>query len=631
MQPRRPKKRGSVCARSLGLALLLLRLAAAPQAAEPEARVLTLNGLDPDLSVVVTMSRAMRESLARDTERRVVYFSESLDSQRFSMAALEHDLVTLLEKKYQALPIDVVVVMSRLALDFYRQHGQRLWPAARVVFVGFLGHELQASGLPPGATAVVSDLDVSGTIAIARHLQPGARRIVVVSGVAEVDRAAEQLARQALAAPGGGVQVEFLSGLPLPELLDRVAAEPPDSIVVYLAQFRDRNGRPYEPHEVMRAIARTSRAPVYGAAETLLGLGTVAGSVASYESRGRLIGEQVRHALAGDPPDPARAVLAAPNGCAADARALQRWSLDERRLPSGCDIRFAEVSVWRQYGWQIGLTLAIVAAQSMLIASLISQRRRRRLAEKAELTQRAELSRAARFAMAGELTAAIAHEINQPLGAILSNADAGSLLLDSGVDRTAELREILSDIRRDDLRASEVIRRLRDLLGKHEVERKAIDLDEVVGELQGIMQAEARRRGIVLEIRRSGERLVTMADRVQIQQVLVNLVLNAMDAVADAAEARRTVEVSVVKGGRGAMLAVRDRGHGIAPEHRDRLFDSFFSTKPNGMGLGLSITKTIVEAHGGRVWVESGPGEGTVFRAEFPLTVTGGEPSPQPA
>jgi signal transduction histidine kinase len=462
-------------------------------------------------------------------------------------------------------------------------------------------------------------------------LQPDAGRIVVVSGVAEVDRRAEQQAREALAGLLERVPVEFLSGLPLPELEARVATEPPDSIVMYLAQFRDRDGRPYEPHDVLRAIVKTSRAPVYGAAESLLGLGAVAGSVASYESRGRLVGEQVRRALAGGPPDPSRTVLAAPNRCVADARALERWSLEERRLPSDCEIRFKHVPIWRRYWWQIALTLAIVAGQAILIVALLAQRRRRRAAEQAEQAQRAVLARASRLALAGELTGAIAHEINQPLGAILANADAGDLMLDSGTDRRGELRAILADIRRDDLRASAVIQRLRDLLGNQKFERKELDLNELVSDLESIMRAEARRRGVALEIRRAPESLAIMGDRVQMQQVLINLVLNAMDAVSDESEGRRTVVVSVVKGERGAVLAVRDRGRGIAPEHRTKLFESFFTTKRNGMGLGLSITRTIVEAHGGRIWAESGPDEGTVFQAELPLAIANGASSPHPA
>jgi signal transduction histidine kinase len=631
MMPHGSKRQRLGVAHALITALVLCCFAAPLRAAEEEARVLMLYGLDPYLPPMLAMDKAMRASLASESGRRVVFFSESLDSQRFAMEPLEPEITALLARKYSALRVDVVVAVSRTALDFFERHGEQLWPGARVVFVGFLGYEFKPSALPPGASAVVSILDAAGTIDIARRVQPGARRIVVVSGVSEVDRRAEQQAREALAKQDEQGPVEFLSGLPLPELEARVAAEPPDSIVIYLVQFRDRDGRPYEPHDVLRAVVKKSRAPVYGAAETFIGLGAVAGSVASYESRGRLVGEQVHRALAGGPLDPSRTVLAAPNRCVADAHALQRWSLDAGRLPSGCEIRFRDVPIWRQYWWQIALTLAIIAAQAMLIVALISQRRRRRLAEQAEQAQRAALAHAGRLAMAGELTGAIAHEINQPLGAILTNADAGDLMLDSGRDRRDELRAVLANIRRDDLRASEVIQRLRDLLGKQKLEREEFDLNAVVSDLESIMRAEARRRGVALEIRLAPGSLAIMGDRIQIQQVLINLVLNAMDAVADESEDRRTVVVSVAKRESGAVLAVRDRGRGIAPEHRTKLFESFFSTKHNGMGLGLSITRTIVEAHGGRVWAESGPGEDTVFQVELPFAASAGASSPHPA
>lgn len=609
-------------------ALLLCCVSGSLRAAEQEASVLVLYGLDPYLPPFLAMDKAMRESLVSKSDRPVAFFSESLDSQRFDAETLEPELAALLAKKYKALRIDVVVAISRTALDFFVRHGAQLWPGARVVYVGFLGYEFTPSALPPGASAVLSILDAGGTIDIARRLQPDARRIVVISGEAEVDTRAAQQARTALSNMGEARQVEFLTGLPQPELLARVDAEPPDSIVIYLAQFRDRDGRPYEPLELLRAIAAASRAPVYGAAETYIGLGAVAGSAASYADRGLLIGEQVRRALAGGTPDPSRAVLAAPNRCVADARALQRWALDASQLPVDCDVRFVHVPIWRQYGWQIAVTFGIVAAQTALILALIYQHRRRREAELGEQAQRAALAHAGRVAMAGELTGAIAHEINQPLGAILMNADVADLMLDSDRDRREELREVLSNIRRDDLRASEVIQRLRDLLGKHKIDRKEFDLNELVSDLESILRAEGKRRAVALEFRPARERLPVLGDRVQMQQVLINLVLNAMDAVSDQPEHRRTVEVSVARGKSGALLSVRDEGPGIAPEHRLKLFESFFSTKHNGMGLGLSITRTIVEAHGGRIWAEGGTEGGTVFQVELPLSNSTGASLP---
>ncbi|HUL65647.1 MAG TPA: hypothetical protein VLW55_13610, partial [Burkholderiaceae bacterium] len=241
------KKRWLGAAHALMTVLVLCCVGGPLRADEEEARVLMLYGLDPFLPPFLAMDKVMRETLASETDKRFTFFSESLDSQRFALETLELEMATLLAKKYNALRIHVVVAVSRTALDFFERHGERIWPGARVVFVGFLGYEFKPPALPPGASAVLSILDVAGTIDIVRRVQPRARRIVVVSGVSEIDRQAQQQAREALAKLDERVPAEFLSGLPLPELTARVAAEPRDSIVIYLAQFRDRDGRPYEP------------------------------------------------------------------------------------------------------------------------------------------------------------------------------------------------------------------------------------------------------------------------------------------------------------------------------------------------------------------------------------------------
>ena len=449
-------------------------------AAEQEARVLILNGTDPYLPAFLEMDRAMRARLAQDTERRVVFFSELLDAQRFKTELYEADLAMLLAKKYKDLRVDVVVAVSELALDFYRRYGAQLWPSARLVFSGWPAEVFDSAGLPANTTAVVTSLEFGGVVDLARQLQPAARHILVISGASDLDRRTEHQARQALAKKTDVPPSEFVIGLPLPELISRVAAEPADSIVLYITQFRDRLGQPYTPREVLRAISVRSVAPIYGFAETYVGFGMAAGIGESYEERGGIIGQLVEEALTGGLAAPDRVMLNVPGRCVADARALKRWSLDARRLPNGCEVRFADVPLWRQYWWQIALTLAVIVGQALLITALFYQRRQRRVAEKAELAQRSDLARAARLAMAGELTGAIAHEINQPLGAILSNTDAADLILESGTDRRDELRGILADIRRDDLRASEVIHRLRELLSKNEFEREPVELNRLL-------------------------------------------------------------------------------------------------------------------------------------------------------
>jgi C4-dicarboxylate-specific signal transduction histidine kinase len=253
-----------------------------------------------------------------------------------------------------------------------------------------------------------------------------------------------------------------------------------------------------------------------------------------------------------------------------------------------------------------------------LIAKLLIERRGRRAAELALQKQRTELAHASRLAVAGELTASIAHEINQPLGAVQTSADAADMILQSGGDRRDDLLRIVTRIRRDSMRASDVIRKLRAMLARHEPERRHFDLGAAMSDVAIFLRAEARRRQVALDFGAAPAAATVLGDQTQIQQVLINLVLNAMDAVADLPADRRTIVVTVAKSADGICLTVRDRGHGIASEHLPRLFDSFFSTKQRGMGLGLSIARTIVEAHGGRIRAENGSDGGALFRVDLP-------------
>ena len=266
-------------------------------------------------------------------------------------------------------------------------------------------------------------------------------------------------------------------------------------------------------------------------------------------------------------------------------------------------------------------------AQAALIAALLVQHARRRHAELALQRHRGELFHAARLATMGELTASIAHEVNQPLGAILANVDAADMLLESGNVPREALREILADVRRDDLRASEVVRRLRALLAKHETAHERLDVNATTAEVLRLLAAEIRRRGVEVTTEFDPQLPDVRGDRVQLQQVVLNLVVNAMDAVADLTAGRRRVLVRTrsIAGGR-VEVAVSDRGPGIAAEQIEKLFDSFFTTKPRGMGLGLSIARTIVEAHGGRIWAESDGRSGATLR----FTLPGAQPAAAP-
>ncbi|MES2467457.1 MAG: ATP-binding protein [Verrucomicrobiota bacterium] len=233
---------------------------------------------------------------------------------------------------------------------------------------------------------------------------------------------------------------------------------------------------------------------------------------------------------------------------------------------------------------------------------------------------RQQIAHTSRLAMLGEMTASIAHEVNQPLGAILSNTDAAEMLLERPDPPLGEVRQILCDIRRDDLRASAVIKRVRALIGGQEVARVPVDLNEVISDTLKLVLPDARRRGVTL-IQELGHDLPPiLADPVQIGQVVLNLLLNGMEAMKDTPVAgRRLVVRSARHNGNSVDASVEDRGHGIPPEQLNRVFDSFYTTKEGGMGLGLALARSIAEAHGGSLFAENNAFAGAVFHLILPV------------
>ena len=573
----------------------------------------------------IEVDRGLHETISSSTELS----TEFLDYPRFSGELYVRAVTTFLREKYALRPPTLLVLGGDDALAFLLRHRAELFPQVPVVHMGVTRSFLQSiPPLPADIVGVPVEYDFFGTIDQALRWHPQVRRLVVVTGASPWDRAWEARLRDEVTRFQDRVTPEFLAGLPTSAVLNRLRRLDDDAIVFTPGYFADGDGRPFAPREPARLMAAAAAAPVYAPFDTFMGTGIVGGRMTNFADMGRQAGDIVNRLLDGAAPAALRLPDLMPTTWHVDWRQIRRWGIDEQALPGDIIVRFKEPTFHEAHRTEVFAAAAVFLLQAGLIAGLLVERRRRRLAELSVQTQRFELAHVSRLAVAGELTGSIAHEINQPLGAILSNADAAELMLESGMDRRDELREILADIRRDDLRASEIIRRLRALLAKQPVQRQPFDLNSAVGELEPVLRAEARRRGVALDVRPAAIAAPLVGDPVQIQQVLLNLVLNALDAVADLPEERRAVTVSVEIDADRLALVVGDRGQGIAPEHLPKLFDSFFSTKRQGMGLGLSIARTLVEAHGGHIRAESGPGEGAVFRAEWLITHGTGAPEP---
>jgi signal transduction histidine kinase len=381
----------------------------------------------------------------------------------------------------------------------------------------------------------------------------------------------------------------------------------------------DAQGITYPTERVMTDLHEKANAPLFATQSAELGSGAIGGNLMSIEAASQRTADATLKILAGTSPALIKIPVLQPGPRVFDWRELQRWGVSEARLPPGSEVRFRGPSLWRDYRREMLGVLGAIAVQALLIVGLLYQRRAR---QRAETESRRNLSLAAdasrRMTMSA-LTGSIAHELSQPLNSILHNVKAGEMMMGSANGAPPDvLKEILADIRTADVRATEIIERHRTMLRNRQMETKPIDIHGVVRESIALVATDTQERQIHVDVDLPPLPCIVTGDHVLLQQVLVNLMMNAMDAMADTPPARRRVAVCNVIVPGSVKISVTDRGTGLQAASGGTLFDPFVTTKANGMGIGLTIARTIIEAHGGRIDAHNNPSGGATFLVTLP-------------
>jgi signal transduction histidine kinase len=369
----------------------------------------------------------------------------------------------------------------------------------------------------------------------------------------------------------------------------------------------------------MREIANV---PIFGMGDFEMGRGIVGGPLMQTQALGKQGAEVGLRILKGEKPRSINSPYVLFGTPVYDWRELQRWGINESRLPAGSTIQFRQSNVWERYRWQIIAIIATVLIQGAVIAWLFFERRRRQVAE-TELRQRLlEVIHLNRTAVAGALSSAVAHELGQPLGAIHSNAEAAALYLKADPPNIQRAQQILASISRDDQRAAEIINHFRALLKKKDdTELQQFDLNDVFHDALQIVGPEALKKGVELSAIPANAPLPVRGDRIHLQQVILNLAMNGIDALHDSNSGSGTMSIqTALIDGSAIEVSVADSGMGIPSDRLNKIFDTIYTTKQEGTGLGLPIARTIVETYGGKIWAENRPGGGAMFRFTLPLS-----------
>jgi signal transduction histidine kinase len=566
------------------------------------------------------VAKPLRDELDRQLPGRVDLYESWLVSARFATTGEDPDFANYLHSLFAERPLDLIVTFGAPAANFLQRYRPSMFPTVPALFADVEARRVPPAGFTGNDTSVAISVSFPAVVENILTVLPSTSNLAIVIGNSPIERYWVEEIRRSLQPFADRLHLIWLNESSFDEVLRRVGTLPPRSAIFYVLLSPEVPGIPPDEDRALAKLHAAANAPMFSYTDAYLGKGIVGGPLVSSEEVGRKTVSLAVRMLEGQRAANLRIPAIGMGAPRFDSRELERWNISAAALPAGSTTLFQESTAWDRYRWQIASAVFLILFEGALIVVLLHEHRRRRLAEAETLHRIAELAHMNRRATVGELSGAIAHELNQPLGAILRNSEAAELILDAPSPDIRELKDIVRDIKHDDQRAGEVIRRLRQMLQKAPLESQEIDLNAMLGEVFEFLSAQAAARRIMLTTRMTPQSPCVRGDRIQLQQVVLNLVMNAMDAIAAGKQSEREIigRSSLTEGG-FAEVAIEDSGPGIPSDKARQIFEPFFTTKPAGMGMGLSIARTIIERHGGRLLGQNKRTGGAVFRFTLPV------------
>jgi signal transduction histidine kinase len=516
--------------------------------------------------------------------------------------------------------LDLVVAVGASAVSLSQRYRRQNFPFTPMLAIAE-ERRIPLADLRENDVVAPTKIDLAGVIENILRVLPRTTNVAVVIGNSPSERFWLEQLHIAFEPFAGRVSFIYFNELSFSEILTRVAALPPRSAIFHLMLLTDAAGTTHDDTQVLRRLHAVANAPIFSYYDNNFGDGIIGGPLISVQARSQVAAEVALRMLRGEK---SRDLKVQPVGFAApkfDWREMRRWGVSANSLPLGSEIYFRSPSAWEQYRGQILAIVAALLAQAALVVWLVYEIGRRHRAEIQSRRSMAELTYMNRKASAEQRSATLAHEIRQPLAGIATRASAALRWLRMEKPDLEKAQTALEAVVAASHRAGDIIGNVSAMFKKEPSERVPTDINQIILTVLSTVRVELQQHSVDLQTHLNEHIPTVLGDKVQLQQVVLNLVMNAVEGMQSVQT--RVLKVQTHQTNRGMVrVSIEDTGTGIDPSNIDRVFKPFFTTKANGMGMGLAICRSIIENHDGRIWVSARTNGGSIFQLELPTSVT---------
>ena len=608
-----------ICATGVLVVFLAISLGCPAGFAAESKRVLLLHSFGSDFKPWSEYAKSIRTELRQQSPWPLDIIEYSLVTARFSDENPEAPFVEYLRALFAKRPLDLIVSIGAPAAAFVQRHRQQLFATTPMVFTAVDQRRVQYSSLTANDAVVALRINYLSAFENVLQVLPDTKDVIVVVGTSPIEKFWKEAIGKEVESLANRIKLSWTDELSFEALLKQASALPPHTAIFWELMIVDAAGVVHEGDAPLTRLHAVANAPIFSYDESFFGSAIVGGPLLLAADTGRQTAAAAIRILGGEKPGEIRPPPVEFASPVFDWREMQRWGISEKNLPPGSEILFRNPTAWEQYRAYILAVIAAILIQSALIFWLFYEQRRRQRAEVLARNTMSELTHVNRVATVGQLSASIAHEIRQPLAAILANAQAAVRWLEKA--NVKEVLESLNGIVSEGHRASDIITNLRAMFKHDEQEKTLVDINKLVLSVLALVQIDLQKQKIELQTQLDDRIPEVLGNQVQLQQVISNLVMNAIELMGSSQTRVLRIKTELSQSNT-AHVSIEDTGTGIKPSDVDRVFKPMFTTKARGMGMGLSICQSIIENHDGRIWISPRANGGSIFQFELPTVAS---------